>query len=328
MTLRTLRLGRRGDLLHPRSGERVPVHRMRSVLARTVPVTPEITDIVLFVHGWNTSVRRARQTANALFTDAETLLARQPHRYPRLPPATDSRLYLVLCWPARSAPLLHGYRRIRDRAHSLTTEGYAAHVIAALLGYLNEERAVPAGATAGTAGGQYLTCVGHSFGGRLLCQAVQESALEGTGTAGPVHVDPRYPYSVDNLLVFQMAARPDSFSPSGVFHRLLTAAPISGPVTLTRSRRDRATGVWHRLAERTGGIGTVGLRGADPPPAELCLRKPDEAYDDADLAHRLVEVDASRCYVGSPWNLISGAHSDIRHPESAHLLLSLMNFSR
>ncbi|GAA3786103.1 hypothetical protein GCM10022403_021160 [Streptomyces coacervatus] len=332
----TLALDRKGRLLEPRAkGEKgtkryVEEHRIAAVIADAVPLGPDIHDVVLFVHGWNTRPARAVRTAQWLFTDAERLLREQPHVYPALCTEPHRRLYVVLFWPSRSTPFLWGYQRIKKRAHALTSgvDGNAAHVVAALLGYLNAERNKPGGGTAGTAGGQYLTCVGHSFGGRVLCQAIQESALAGAGVAAPVRVDPRYPYTVDNLLVFQMAARPDSFGTDGVFGKLMTAAPISGPVTLTRSSHDRATGLWHRLAERTAGIGRTGVRGVRPPPGRMELQATGEPYDERDLRHLLLEVDASRVYRGSRWNFFSGGHSDIRHPESAHLLLSLLNFSR
>ncbi|MFI6641259.1 hypothetical protein [Streptomyces sp. NPDC050504] len=321
-------LDARGRLLDPRTGEPVPVDRVPAVLGRTVPVAPHVTDIVLFAHGWNTRRGRATKNAGALIVHAERLLAARPRAYPALPAEPRSRLYLVLRWPSASSPLRRGYRRIRDRAHALSTEGNAAHVLAALLGYLNhptDGRILPRGATARSSGGQYLTCVGHSFGGRVLCQAIQESSR--AGTAGPVRADPRYPYTVDNLLVFQMAALPGSFAPEGVFRTLLTAAPVSGPVTLTTSHADRATGVWHWLAERTGGIGTVGVRGAVVEPARTVLHGTEAPYEGKELGHVLVEVDAGWRFRGRWWTP-AGGHSDIRHPESAHLLLSLMDFSR
>ncbi|MFF1732091.1 hypothetical protein [Streptomyces sp. NPDC058247] len=58
------------------------------------------------------------------------------------------RLCLVPRWPSLSLLLVRGDRRIRGKAHSLTTDRDAAQVMAALLGHLNEERVPPRGATA------------------------------------------------------------------------------------------------------------------------------------------------------------------------------------
>ena len=79
--------------------------------------------------------------------------------------------------------------------------------------------------------------------------------------------NPRYLSTVDTLLVFRMAAPPMMFATR--FERIPHDAPINGPVALTWSTADRATG----------------LRPA-------------------------------------------GAHSDIWYPESAHLLLPLVDLAR
>ncbi|MCT2589536.1 hypothetical protein LHJ74_06295 [Streptomyces sp. N2-109] len=316
-----------GDPGRPRAGSGTPVPpaAVRSFLADRLRVPEDATDIVVFVHGWRNTPVGALGSARRLFGLVETEYARRPGAYPALQGWRGH--YVVVRWPSMSDPLLRGYRRIRDRAHAMTTRGRASQVLAQLLGYLNEQRRLPnAAPTLRTAGGQYLHCVGHSFGGRFLSEAVQAAADSPPPVLGWSRADARYPYAVDSLLVFQMAASPGVFADR--FPRLLHDAPVNGPIVLTRSRADRATGLWHRLAEGTAGIGYAG---ADRPPGHIGavpLRRPDSPYGRAELDHRIVNVDAGRRFRrGRLWNPV-GAHSDYCYPESAHLLLSLADLAR
>lgn len=317
-----------GDLRDPAGGPdagAVPRSAVRGFLADRLRVPEDATDIVVFVHGWRNTPSSALSSGQRLFDLIEAEYARRPAAYPAIPRWCGH--YVVVRWPSMSGPLLPGYRRIRDRAHAMTTRGRAAEVLAQLLGYLNEHRRLPnAPPTLRTAGGQYLHCVGHSFGGRFLTEAVQSAADSRPGVLGWRRSDPRYPYALDSLLVFQMAASPGIFADR--FPRLLHDAPVNGPIVLTRSRADRATGLWHRLAEgRTG----IGYGGADRPSEHIgatALRRPDSPYQRAELDHRIVNVDAGwRFRRGRLWNPV-GAHSDYCYPESAHLLLSLADLAR
>jgi hypothetical protein len=209
----------------------------------------------------------------------------------------------------------------------MMTNGHAADVLAQLLGYFNAYRQLPGSpATLRNATGQFLHCVGHSFGGRFLVEAVQAAADSRPSVLGWNRSNPRYPYTVDTLLVFQMAAPPDVFARR--FERIMYDAPINGPIALTHSRADRATGLWHRLAEGTPGIGYSGALEPAHHIGSTQLRVPDVKYQHDEFDSRIVNVDATWRYRrGCIW-LPAGAHSDIWYPESAHLLLSLANFAR
>jgi hypothetical protein len=103
--------------------------------------------------------------------------------------------------------------------------------------------------------------------------------------------------------------------------------PMRGPVVVTYSRYDRATGFWHMTAERSRGIGNAGVRLAPAHIHNIRLLPLDHVYTRADLDHPIVNVDAS-------WRFrrrglkFSGAHSDIYYPESAHLILSIAELCR
>lgn len=315
-----------GVLLHPDSGRRVPDDDLPFVMRTTLSLSSAVSDIVVFVHGWNTSPKKAVARTDRLVDLATAQWAAHRALYPALP--RGLRLHPVaLRWHSRVR-----YGKARARTRDTTLEGHAAHVVAALLGYLDQRRKRPSpGHSLQTQGGQFLHCVGHSFGCRFLAQAIPESGPAALSRR-PSHVlararrDPRYPYTVDSVLLFQMAAPPAVFGPGGAYAPLLTDAPVSGPVALTHTRHDRATGLWHLLREGRRGIGTVGLRGpAVIPVHHTLLRSPELPYVKEDLAHCLVDVDASKVFGGGFWTF-PGSHSDLwHHQHSAHLLLSLMD---
>ncbi|TGB14816.1 alpha/beta hydrolase [Streptomyces sp. MZ04] len=314
-----------GELLDPDTGGAVPPVAVPGFLARHLRVPESATDIVVFVHGWRNSPAGALSSARRLFTLVETVHADRPGAYPALGPW--SAHYVLVRWPSMSNPLPHGYRRIRDRAHAMTTRGRAAEVMGQLLGYLNEHRRLPgAPPTLRTSSGQYLHSIGHSFGGRFLVEAVQAAADARPPVLGWNRSNPRYPHTLDTLLIFQMAASPGIFADR--FRRILHDAPINGPVVLTHSRADRATGLWHRLAEGTPGIGYAGVAEPSERIGSLPLRRLEVPYRRHELDHRLVNIDAHWRYRrGRLWNP-AGAHSDFCHAESAHLLLSLACLAR
>lgn len=301
-------------------GGRVPPARVPERLASLARVPPHTTDIIVFVHGWQNSEDQALSAARRLFSATWELYRCQRDRYRAL---REFRPYFIAVrWPSTSSLLPSGYRRIRDRAHAMTDTGHAAHVIGALLGYLDNVRLRPRGPNVlHTASGQYLHCVGHSFGGRLLGEAItwaasppQRPTLEWPWTSA-------FALAVDSFLVFQLAAPPQVFTDR--FGSLVARrAPIVGPVVLTFSQHDRALSKWHRVMEGRPGIGAVGAAGFP----QIRLRRLDEDYRVDEFA-KVTNVDASWLFRRGRLKL-KGAHSDIWYPESAHLLLSLANLSR
>lgn len=320
-----LDLDENGDLLDPDTGKPVTPRAVETFLASRLRIPEAATDVVVFAHGWQNSPRKAVASGHQLFAAADHVHRAAPDRYSAIGPW--SGYYVTVRWPSTSNPFLTGYRRIRDRAHRMTTHGRAAEVLSHLLGYLNAQRRPPGTPpTLRTAGGQYLHCVGHSFGGRFLAEAVQAAADSRPTVLGWNRANPRYPYTVDTLLVFQMAAPVDVFHQR--FRRLLGDAPINGPLVLTHSTSDRAVGTWHTMAEGAPGIGHAGASGPDGQVGAIRLHEVDEPYQRADFATALVNVDASWRYrKGRRWRP-AGAHSDIWYPESAHLLLSLAALAR
>jgi hypothetical protein len=168
--------------------------------------------------------------------------------------------------------------------------------------------------------------VAHSFGGRFIVEAIQAAADSRPNLLGWNRSNPRYPHVVDTVLILQMAAEPDMFT--GRLARILDDAPINGPLVLTHSTADRATGLWHTIAEGQPGIGHTGAREPAARIHATRLLDPDTAYTPDDFAEPLVNIDARWRYRRGRWTRPEGAHSDIWHPESAHLLLSLADLAR
>ncbi|MBC2905907.1 alpha/beta hydrolase [Streptomyces cupreus] len=330
-----IELDEQGRLVLPGAATPVPVNRVADHLSRRLRIPSWATDVHVYVHGWQTPPDTATRTALRLLRQALDLYEAVPERYPGLK-AGYRPWCVVVRWPSASKRTLGGYRMIRDRAHAMSAEGrgHAPYVIGHLLGYLDKERGAPKGPPV-MAGrdGKYLHLMAHSFGGRFVCEAMQRAAERPPVLGWSMARDPRRPFTVDSALIFQMAAPRDVF-----VHRFGTlfptadhpGAPLRGPIALTHSRWDRATGFWHLRAEGAAGIGHSGVGVAPVPQFSTRLLPTDTVYPQEVLDHRLVNIDADWLYQGSRLTRLhpSGAHSDFLHPESAHLLLTLAERSR
>ncbi|MGV9450799.1 hypothetical protein [Streptomyces sp. NPDC003635] len=317
-----VRLGPDGRLLeHTAAGLRpVPADRLLDHFTEELSPPEWATDLIVYTHGWRTPPEDARAMVEGLLAHTTERYTRS--RYPGLPewrPWT-----LLLCWPSGKRRGMGEYRKMRDRAHALSTEGHAGQVIGQLLGYLDARRGDPAApAVLANRDGQYLHLVGHSFGCRVLCEAVGWAA-EGPGTLGwSTPRPPDRPFTADSMLLFQMAAPRDAFA---TLFPALDDAPLHGPVVVTYAQADLATGFWHMRAEKRVGVGHAGIGTAPAPVSAIRMLGVAESYPRHALDHRFVSVDASDVFVRRRgW---SGAHSDHVRPESAHLLLSLAEHAR
>jgi hypothetical protein len=173
--------------------------------------------------------------------------------------------------------------------------------------------------------------MGHSFGCIVVSAAV-------AGPRGPDGATSRLPRSIQSLFLVQGAMSLWSFAESipyppqvpGYFRPVEVAPPlISGPIVTTRSTADRAVGTFFPLAAKAGrdrllgkdlpefgGVGTFGIQGTD---ADIThdLRAGDAATEYRFARGHIYNIEASAviCHGKGP----SGAHSDIAHPQIAHL---------
>jgi hypothetical protein len=321
-------LNAEGMLLHPRSGIPLTAQQVPIQLERHLRLDADTSDIFLYVHGWRTKPDAAADAASRLFQLVDQVRGKQAHHYPRLNPFRPK--YICIRWDALSRPTPNGYRTVRDRAAAMSESGHAARVLAAILGYYNQQRRlpVPGPSSLQTAEGQYLHAVGHSFGGRFLAHAITQASTKlpaGPDTLAWNFRSEQYPWTLDSFTVFQMALPHDAFA-HAPYNRVLHDNVLNAPVAMTFSPHDRALGRWHRITE--DGKDGIGYAGATAPTDQLRtlhLHSISETYEFP--AVRLLNIDASDRYRSSAAR-IEGAHSDYFHAESAHLLLSLANQAR
>ena len=173
--------------------------------------------------------------------------------------------------------------------------------------------------------------MGHSFGSIVVSAAVAGSA------AGPPLLRP-----VDSLFLVQGALSLWSFSGSvsyaegkpGYFHRIVRDKLVRGPIVTTRSLKDTAVRSLYpkaaSLAKQTllapgdfpkyGGVGTFGVQGLDDVTADAKIQHAKYQYKFAKgRIYNLDAVDVIKNGGG-----FSGAHSDIAHPEVAHVMWQMI----
>jgi hypothetical protein len=173
--------------------------------------------------------------------------------------------------------------------------------------------------------------MGHSFGCIVACAAISGPLDQGT-------IATRLPSPVHSLFLVQGAMSLWSFATSipfppnspGYFQPIDVAPTlVGGPTVTTRSTFDRAVGTFYPLGAELanemllekqqlpefGGIGAFGIQGTATTTHDMQILKADADYG-LEAGH-LYNIDASTviCHGGWP----SGAHSDIAHPQVAHL---------
>ncbi|MFE9093608.1 hypothetical protein [Streptomyces sp. NPDC007264] len=82
MHLTTVDLDEQGRLRAPGSGHTVPGDRIAEHLARHLRVPDEVTDLYVYVHGWQTAPPAAARRASLLLAPAQELHAARPALYP------------------------------------------------------------------------------------------------------------------------------------------------------------------------------------------------------------------------------------------------------
>ncbi|MEO7455657.1 MAG: hypothetical protein ABIY52_05300 [Gemmatimonadaceae bacterium] len=168
--------------------------------------------------------------------------------------------------------------------------------------------------------------MGHSFG----CIVVSATV------AGPPG-GPALPRAVDTLFLVQGALSLWSFCPdipfakgtSGYFNRILAQKLVRGPLVTTRSSHDNAVGKLYPPAAQIkgqfvlddelpkfGGVGTYGARGLGALADDAVMG--DENHDYKFKAGRVYNIESSG--IIATGGGASGAHSDIAHPEVAHVM--------
>ena len=309
-------VGTEGEGPRPVSEEELP-----RFLNRNIILPDHVTDVFVWVHGWQNDELRANETACRLFANLDEWFRREHQRYPRLGVIVPA--FVAVHWPSSSTPGLLGYKMIRNRAKQMTTQGDAAFFLASLLGYLDTDnkREFDTNRKVLVArDGFYIHCLAHSFGGRFLTAAIKAaSSAPGMRRVLAAHRDTGYPFNVDSLCVLQMAAGNSAF---GTEFSSLLAGPICGPIILTHSRWDSALCNWHSVSEGESGIGCGGATAPADRIGSTILHTVDSPYSNADFANDITNVDASAYFKTGGW--LEGAHSDFWHSETLHLITSVV----
>jgi len=180
-------------------------------------------------------------------------------------------------------------------------------------------------ATAGK--GTRIHLMGHSFGTIVV-----------SGMVGGPNAQGRLDRPVDSVALVQAAVSLWSYARNipienagpGYFSRLLADGKISGPLVTTRSRFDKAVGVFYPLASRLrgaasfaaglpefGAIGAYGAQGlGEPIQKDMAMLPSAGAYRFERSKVYNLEASQYICHGGGA----VGAHSDIAGPEVAHAI--------
>lgn len=138
-----------------------------------------------------------------------------------------------------------------------------------------------------------------------------------------------FEFSVDNLIVFQMAAPASKFEKNldDLTSREIT--PLEGPLIVTFSRHDTANCLWHAIAQfGEKGIGCEGVKKPSNKLVEIKLLAPSANYLASDFKQgTIVNVNSNDVY-DEGFMIGGGAHGDIFYEHSAHLVLSATDFAR
>lgn len=183
--------------------------------------------------------------------------------------------------------------------------------------------------------GVHFHLMGHSFGCIVVSAAV----------AGPPG-KPTLPRGVDTLFLVQGALSLWSFCPdipfargtAGYFRRIMEKELVRGPIITTRSRFDNAVGKLYPPAAdlanevilaaeelpKYGGIGTFGAQGLGAAATDSVMGSATQPYR-FEPKH-VYNLEASG--IIKDGGGFSGAHSDIAHPEVAHVLWQAVAASR
>jgi len=298
----------------------VETDELERFLKRTIALPKGVTDVFVWVHGWQNDQLRAVSTAKRMFANLTDWFTREQARYPRLGAVVPG--FVAVHWPSSSLPTLSGYKRIRDRAKHMTTQGEAEFFLASLLGYLDlGNQRSPERKVLRAKDGFYLHCLGHSFGGRFLAAAIKAAAAPVARDRKilAAHRETGFAFNVDSLCVLQMAAGHKAFASE--FETLLKG-PICGPIALTNSSSDKALCNWHSLSEGEPGIGCSGAVEPRERIGYVNLQPVNSPYSESAFSKDITNVNASEYFTGGAW--IEGAHSEFWHTETMHLVASLI----
>jgi alpha/beta hydrolase family protein DUF900 len=279
------------------------------------------TDVFVYSHGWWTDATGAVADYNRFsmeFTKQLLLIGATPPTLPHLP---ASSFATAVHWPST---LSEDQGSIENYAEALSFYSMAKradvvgqHGIYALLRMIFE-----ALGTLAAPPSLRLHLLGHSFGCRVVCSALEQISKDGTQVPPGVTLD---------VVLLQAAFNSDELDPNGNYGNV---SKLSLRLLVTRSDGDTSLGKWYPIAERLanlfsgrpvtalGGVGPSAVTQTEFGGAGAVSVGPGFTYPAVvPLTERLVVANLSPLHGATgPGDPFSGHHSDIYHDEVYQLI--------
>lgn len=283
------------------------------------------TDVFVYSHGWWTNAIAAAADYNRFsveFTRRLLLIGEAPPTLPRLP---ASAFAAAVHWPSM---LSEDQGSITNYLEALSFYSMAKradivgeHGVYSLLRMIFE-----------TIGGMAsppslrLHLLGHSFGCRVVCAALEQIAQNKIAVPASVTLD---------AVLLQAAFNNDELEPNGLYGDV---PQLSLRVLVTRSDGDTSLGRWYPIAEKLVNLFSrrpvvaLGAAGPSAPTqaqfggAGAVAVPPGFTYRAVvPLGQRLVVADLSPLHAAAgPGDSFSGHHSDIYHDEIYQLIAGFL----
>ena len=293
-----------------------------SILKDAMTLPFRFTDIFLYSHGWWTDATGAAADYNRFsmgFT--KQLLVIGATTPPGLPHLPASSFAAAVHWPST---LSEDQGSIENYAEALSFYSMAkrADVVGQHGVYSALRMIFEALGAAPVPPALRLHLLGHSFGCRVVCSALEQIAEDGIAIPSSVTLD---------AVLLQAAFNDDELAPSGMYENV---PKLNLRLMATRSDGDTSLGKWYPIAERLVNLfsgGSVAALGAAGPSAAM-----QTAFGSAGtvpvgpgfkypavvpLTQRLVVANLSPLHATTgPGDPFSGHHSDIYHDEIYQLI--------
>jgi len=265
------------------------------------------TDVFVYSHGWWTDATGAAAGYNRFsmeFTKQLLLIGPTPPTLPHLP---ASSFATAVHWPSTLS-----FYSMAKRADAVGQHGVYA-LLRTMFEALGALTAPPS---------LRLHLLGHSFGCRVVCSALERIAKDGIQIPSAVTLD---------AVLLQAAFNSDELDPDGMYGNV---SKLNLRLLVTRSEGDTSLGKWYPIAERlvnlfsgrpVTALGAVGPSAATQTEfggAGVIAVGPGFTYPAVvPLTERLVAADLSPLHAATgPGDLFSGHHSNIYHDEIYQLI--------
>jgi hypothetical protein len=269
------------------------------------------TDVFVYSHGWWTDATGAVADYNRFSMELTKQLLLIGPTPPTLPHLPASSFATAVQWPSTLS-----FYSMAKRADVVGQHGVYA-LLRMMFEALGALTAPPS---------LRLHLLGHSFGCRVVCSALEQFAKDGIQVPSAVTLD---------AVLLQAAFNSDELDPDGMYGNV---SKLNLRLLVTRSESDTSLGKWYPIAEKLvnlfSGRPVTALGAAGPSAATqtkfggagVITVGPGFAHPAVvPLTERLVAADLSPLHAATgPGDLFSGHHSDIYHDEIYQLIAGFL----